>query len=148
VWIDWEGDVTARQFNSSGNWTAVSASVNLIWEETSPNKQLRLRSQISGTDATASEPAFLMSTNSALGADDMVLGVRRNTATFPLTVDWEGDTVVGGGLKVNSLANAKPTCNSGAQGTFFYVAGGAGVKDTVEVCAKDAADAYAWRAIY
>ncbi|HEX9761371.1 MAG TPA: hypothetical protein VGA40_10640, partial [Candidatus Acidoferrales bacterium] len=51
-----------------------------------------------------------------------------------------------GGVKLNTAS--KPTCNSTRRGTFFYVAGGAGVKDTVEVCAKDAADAYAWRTIY
>lgn len=43
---------------------------------------------------------------------------------------------------------AKPTCAAAERGTLWYVAGGAGVKDTVEVCAKDASDVYAWRAIY
>lgn len=42
----------------------------------------------------------------------------------------------------------KPTCASGIRGTYWYTQGGTGVKDNVEVCAKDAADAYAWRTIY
>lgn len=42
----------------------------------------------------------------------------------------------------------RPTCASGIRGTYWYTQGGTGVKDAVEVCAKDAADAYAWRTIY
>lgn len=42
----------------------------------------------------------------------------------------------------------KYTCDSTTRGMFFVTNGGAGVKDNVEVCAKDAADAYAWRTIY
>ena len=34
------------------------------------------------------------------------------------------------------------------QGSPVETNGGAGVKDTFEVCAKGAADAYAWPAIY
>lgn len=51
-------------------------------------------------------------------------------------------------LQQNPNGVAKPTCNAGNRGTFWQVFGGAGVKDTVEVCAKDAGDAYAWRTIY
>ncbi len=49
---------------------------------------------------------------------------------------------------LNMLTGTKPTCNATTQGTQWYVAGGAGVADTMEVCRKDAADAYAWVAVY
>lgn len=58
-----------------------------------------------------------------------------------------------GGFRVMSLATM-PTCDasgavtSSAVGTLWFVAGGAGVKDTLYVCAKDAAGAYAWRTLY
>jgi hypothetical protein len=42
----------------------------------------------------------------------------------------------------------KPTCDATTRGALFHTAGGAGVKDAVEVCAKDAANAYAYRVIY
>lgn len=42
----------------------------------------------------------------------------------------------------------KPTCVSGIRGKFWMTNGGTGVKDSVEICAKDAADEYAWRTIY
>lgn len=48
------------------------------------------------------------------------------------------------------IGNTSPcdTCASGIRGQICYVGGGAGVKDTVSVCAKDAGNAYAWRTIY
>jgi hypothetical protein len=42
----------------------------------------------------------------------------------------------------------KPACDTATRGKFWMVQGGTGIKDTIEVCAKDAADAYSWRTIY
>lgn len=42
--------------------------------------------------------------------------------------------------------NAKPTCAVGERGRIWYTQGGGGAADAMEVCAKDAGDAYAWRA--
>lgn len=50
---------------------------------------------------------------------------------------------VNGGLALKT-ATAKPTCNSSTRGTFWFTQAGAGVKDSIEACSKDAADAYAW----
>lgn len=41
-----------------------------------------------------------------------------------------------------------PTCNINLDGLLYLVKGGAGVKDSLSVCAKDATDTYAWRTIY
>lgn len=46
------------------------------------------------------------------------------------------------------LVNSTLSCVSTLAGTFNYAAGGVGSKDTVQVCAKDAAGVYAWRTIY
>lgn len=54
---------------------------------------------------------------------------------------------VNGGVRLNT-ATAKPTCDSTTRGTFWVVQAIAGTKDDVQVCAKDAANAYAWRVIY
>ncbi|MBI4422215.1 MAG: hypothetical protein HY554_00715, partial [Elusimicrobia bacterium] len=54
---------------------------------------------------------------------------------------------VNGGARLNTAA-AKPSCDSTVRGTFWVVQGGAGVKDDVQVCAKDAGDAYAWRVLF
>lgn len=95
---------------------------------------------------------FLRNTNTTGSADGTI------TWATPLYIDPTGTVGIGtttpgreltvnGGVQL-STATAKPTCNSSNRGTFWAVASGAGVKDTVEVCAKDAADAYAWRTIY
>jgi hypothetical protein len=55
-------------------------------------------------------------------------------------------TVATPALALSSLA--APSCDVSHRGQFNYVAGGTGVKDVVQVCAKDGANAYAWRAIY
>jgi hypothetical protein len=54
---------------------------------------------------------------------------------------------INGGVRLNT-ATAKPTCDSTQRGIFWVTQGTAGVKDNVEVCAKDATDAYAWRTLY
>jgi len=54
---------------------------------------------------------------------------------------------VNGGARFNT-ATTKPTCNSAARGTFWVTQGSTGVKDSAELCAKDAAEAYAWRVLY
>jgi len=42
----------------------------------------------------------------------------------------------------------KPTCDVTKRGEYWHDWGAAGVKDTIEICAKDASDAYAWRTVY
>ncbi len=41
-----------------------------------------------------------------------------------------------------------PPCAQANRGEFVYTAGAGGTKDTVQVCAKDAADTFAWRTLY
>jgi hypothetical protein len=54
---------------------------------------------------------------------------------------------VNGGVRLNT-ATAKPACDATIRGTFWVTQGGAGVKDAVEVCAKDATDVFAWRTLF
>jgi hypothetical protein len=56
-------------------------------------------------------------------------------------------SVASGPLR-NQPAGAQPSCSADTRGTLWHGNGGAGVKDTVAVCAKDGSDAYAWRVIY
>lgn len=67
------------------------------------------------------------------------VGIGTNSASQKLEVN--------GGIRLNT-ADSKPTCSVSVRGTFWAVQSAGGVKDTVEVCAKDAGDAYAWRVIY
>lgn len=62
-----------------------------------------------------------------------------------------GAVTLGSGVKLfldNANASACSACASGTRGRLCFIAGGAGVKDIVTVCAKDVGDAYAERVIY
>ncbi len=63
------------------------------------------------------------------------------------TSDPKQKLEVDGGIRLNT-ADVRPACDLDARGTFWLIQGAAGVKDSVAVCAKDAADAYAWRSIW
>jgi len=52
---------------------------------------------------------------------------------------------INGGVRL--ITGTKGTCDATLRGTLWYTSGGAG-KDSVQVCAKDAAGTYAWRTIY
>jgi len=45
-------------------------------------------------------------------------------------------------------SGTRPTCEASLRGRFWMVAGEAGTKDDISVCAKDDMDLYAWRALY
>jgi hypothetical protein len=42
----------------------------------------------------------------------------------------------------------RPACDTSQRGRIWQVLGGAGLKDELAVCAKDAAGTYAWRLLY
>jgi len=54
---------------------------------------------------------------------------------------------VDGGIRLNT-ADHRPTCNVNSRGTLWFTRGGAGTKDSLEICAKDSGGTYAWRIIY
>jgi hypothetical protein len=45
-------------------------------------------------------------------------------------------------------SGTRPGCDATQRGRMWHIFGGTGVKDDVAICAKDAANAYAWRAVY
>ena len=69
------------------------------------------------------------------------------SAVFNTSPTFTTKIEVNGGIRLNTVT-AKPTCDTTQRGTFWVTQGTAGVKDAVEVCAKDAGDTYAWRPLY
>jgi hypothetical protein len=45
-------------------------------------------------------------------------------------------------------SGVQSACSATTRGTLWYTPGMTGVKDNVQICAKDATDAYAWRTLY
>ena len=140
---------------SSGSFAWSSSSVAsgttdlLLSRDAAANLQL-------GSDA-ATATAQTISAADSTGA---------NVAGASLTAsggDGTSGNATGGQLILRGGANAgtgevgavafsdtgtKPTCAAGIRGSVWYDAGGAGVADTFEVCAKQAAgDSYAWRVL-
>jgi hypothetical protein len=69
------------------------------------------------------------------GSDKVQIGDATHAASAP------------GGIAV-ATSGPQPRCDATHRGWFWFAAGGAGVKDTVQVCAKDASNTFAWRAVY
>lgn len=54
-----------------------------------------------------------------------------------------------GGMRINTASTvAKPVCSSSIRGTFWLTQKGAGEMDTLEVCVKNASEAYVWKAVW
>jgi hypothetical protein len=93
---------------------------------------------VGGVDTTSTAKGVIVQGQNSTDAD----------AGGPIVIRGGASTSgTGGGIKFIT-PSTKATCNSGNRGMYWHTLGGAGVKDNVEVCAKDAGDAYAWRTIY
>lgn len=157
------GSTTQMQFNNAGTFGGTS---NFLF--TSATGQVTLNQGGNGNNAlygkrtTDSSPNgnFIQFQNQAASADMFKVDVSGNTTIGGgLSIDTSSGTngillisppaaapTAGGALQLTG--GTRPTCAVGIRGTFYYEASGAGIKDTVAVCAKDAANVYAWRTIY
>lgn len=98
---------------------------------------------------------FWMAWNSgAFTSSDMSIG-RRTIGSFKVgTGGFVGSSLTPTAeiyvrnVRLDPYAAVKPVASVDERGSIWHVYGANGVKDTVEICAKDASDAYAWRVIY
>lgn len=104
------------------------------------------------SDATmrwTSDHATCWNSTTTLASGLLDVCIKRNTAgkmevnngTAGVFRDWQLRAV-------QYSTGARPICDASARGTTWYVAGGAGVLDTFEICRKDAADVYAWVTLF
>ena len=70
------------------------------------------------------------------------------TAGPNVSVSHAGSNVTISAFLAQLPSGTQAACSSTTQGTIWYTPGAMGVKDKVEVCAKDDTDVYAWRLIY
>jgi hypothetical protein len=96
--------------------------------------------QMNAIGNTQSGTGAMFDSNSTVGFfANGTVGVNVSRGTAELEVN--------GGVRLNTL-KAQPTCSSTTRGEFWFVQGASGVKDAAQVCAKDAANSYAWRTVY
>jgi hypothetical protein len=86
----------------------------------------------------------------SVGTDSRaILSAGPSFAAGPNVNISQAGTLVTISAALTTLASGTlPVCGVSTQGTVWYTPGGTGVKDAVQVCAKDSSDAYAWRTIY
>lgn len=71
-----------------------------------------------------------------------------NGANVGIGVSFPNQTLeINGGLRLNTSVS-QPTCDVNQRGTLWYTQSGAGTKDYLRVCAKNASDTYSWVTIY
>ena len=141
------GSNTQFQFNNS---SAFGGATNFLY--TVATGQVTLNQGGNGNNAlygkrtTDSAPTgnLILFQNQA-GSVDLFKVTVDGDVTLNSTTGIQDILTVEKGVQLTT--GSKPTCNSTTRGTFWYVAGGAGVADTMEVCRKDAADSYAWVSI-
>lgn len=142
------GSSTQFQFNNAG---AFGGSSNFLFTsatgQVTANQAGNGNNTFYGKRVTDSSPTgnFFLFQNQAASVDLFKVDVN-GTMTLNSTAGLADVLTVGNAVQLTT--GTRPACAASYRGTFWYVAGGSGVKDTVEVCAKDAANAYAWRAIY
>jgi hypothetical protein len=78
-----------------------------------------------------------------------VLSAGRSFTAGPnITISQSGGNVAISASLTTLTSGTQPGCASGTRGSVWYTPGTTGVKDLVQVCAKDAANGYAWRTLY
>lgn len=91
--------------------------------------------------------------NTSFFGNNQVLGANTSlqwldTSGNPKTVLEQSSSRPVMPLGVVPGGSAAPNCDEAHRGIFWYQPGDAGIKDAVEVCAKDEDDVYSWRSIY
>lgn len=153
------GSTTQLQFNNAG---AFGGASNFLYNSASgqitTNQAGNGNETIYGKRITDTTPSgnFLHFQNQSGSTDLLKVDVAGNTTMAgTLTVNTStgtdgilliSSTSSGGGIQLTS--GTQPTCSVTTRFLFWTVAGGSGVKDSVQVCAKDASNVYAWRTIY
>lgn len=98
------------------------------------------------TDAANYVRASLAATSTAVTLAAETAGTGADDVPVEITPAGAGLTKITRLRVVDS--GTKPTCDSTTRGVIWMDEGGAGVADTLEVCKKDAGDAYAWSALF
>jgi|GEM_PF-1354811 len=130
-----------------------------------PTDQLRINAdqkavmigQTANTTSLSNTTLYLSDRTATTGVTRTMSEAGAGQSTTPME-EWRSyHATPGSGTLIMSIAGdaipqwgtiAEPTCNSANRGKLVMVQGGAGVQDTFRICAKDAADAYAYRTIY
>jgi hypothetical protein len=106
-----------------------------------------LRSLLSSMASNPARPVSLHHFSDAHQTSLRSFSIMMSSANSPKIGDAIHAASAPGAIVV-ATSGPQPGCDATHRGWFWFAAGGAGVKDTVQVCAKDASNTYAWRTVY
>ena len=136
-------------------WVAGAADPHATAPDTTFSREAAATIQMGVDTASAVSQTFKGADSTGNGTAGGILTIRGGAGTAG---DAKGGNLnlIGGdnfgtgeeGVVAIVDGGTKPTCSATTRGAFWYDQGGAGVADTFEVCARQAAgDTYAWRSI-
>lgn len=149
-------NLTFTKHNNGSGHDSVSVVFTVAYNNSSPNNFLQsLNISVARVGAATFDSNMVPATTNTykIGVSSQIWQSINDTVYFSgsnvgIGASSPGQTLeVNGGVRLNT-STSQPTCNSSQRGTFWVVESGAGIKDNVQVCAKDATETYGWRTIY
>ncbi len=98
-----------------------------------------IRASTTNTYKIGAQAAEWQSINNTIYFNGSYVGVGISSPQMNLEVN--------GGVRLNTSLS-RPTCGATIRGTIWFIQNGAGVKDNLAVCVKNASDTYEWFSIY
>lgn len=148
-------DNSAAAYSQMFSWVdGVNSSDNVDWNLFTQNNTRETQIRIfRATNTTGPVGINILCGNGAACSNSYLSGNRNSYLN-----NYAGNVGIGtsapneklevkGGVRLNTTS-AKPSCNSSKRGVLWFTQGSTGVKDSLEVCAKDASGSYNWRLLY
>ena len=136
-------------FGGATNFTYTSATGQVTANQLANGNDVIYGKRVTDSSSTGN---FLRFQNQTASSDLFKVDVAGNTTvagslTMASTSGTDGiltvsSTASGGGVQLTS--GTKPTCDTSKRGLIWYVAGGISVADTIQICAKNSSNSFAW----
>lgn len=142
------GSTTQFQFNNAG---AFGGASNVLFNSTTGQVTLNQagngNNALYGKRVTDTSPTGnLMLFQNQAGSVDLFKVDVSGAVTLNSATGVQDVLTVSNAIQLTT--GTRPTCSVTYRGTLWFVAGGAGVADTLEVCRKSSLDAYAWVSLF
>jgi len=151
----------AGGYNSAGGNVTIQSGMTSDWA--SPSNAFSKVSILGGTvdlvvntggsiEVEGGHNASTGAPYAAIGGNVLINGGNANNGAYSggsiILTGGNGLSGASGGGVILMTNGTKPGCSSTNRGMLWYTQGGSNVTDLLEVCAKDATNAYAWRALW